>query len=172
MLTKIVSGGQTGVDIAALRAAKAAGFETGGFIPKGFRTENGPQPEYATLYGLVEMDSTEYPPRTRANVDNADFTLLIATDLNSPGSRVTRRAIDDTDADSLQIGLPTSDPDQVFELLESLHDSLHLAKWFVEHPEVRVLNVAGNRDVELELPVEKWLTGLFEAIRKAQGEHP
>ena len=63
MLTKIISGGQTGVDAAALRAAKAVGIPTGGTAPKGWLTEDGPAPWLAE-YGLVESDSPFYPPRT------------------------------------------------------------------------------------------------------------
>ena len=43
-LTKIISGGQTGADYGALLAAHALGLETGGWAPKGWRTEDGPKP--------------------------------------------------------------------------------------------------------------------------------
>ena len=49
MIGKIISGGQTGVDQAALRAAKACGIPTGGWAPKGWRTEDGPAPWLADL---------------------------------------------------------------------------------------------------------------------------
>ena len=50
MLQRVISGGQTGVDQAALRAAKAAGLETGGWMPLGWLTEECPRPEFGELY--------------------------------------------------------------------------------------------------------------------------
>ena len=44
MLSFVISGGQTGVDQAALRAARTAGIPTGGFAPLGWSTEDGPAP--------------------------------------------------------------------------------------------------------------------------------
>ena len=42
MLKKIISGGQTGADREALETARDLGIETGGFVPKGWLTEDGP----------------------------------------------------------------------------------------------------------------------------------
>ena len=63
MLEKIVTGGQTGADQAGWRAAGACGIPTGGWMPKGFLTEDGPRPEFATLYDAREIPTTAYPPR-------------------------------------------------------------------------------------------------------------
>jgi Circularly permutated YpsA SLOG family len=63
---KIVSGGQTGADQAGLRAARAAGIETGGWAPKGWDTEDGPAP-WLEDFGLIECPVTGYPARTEAN---------------------------------------------------------------------------------------------------------
>jgi len=63
MLKNIVSGGQTGADQAGLRAAKAAGIETGGWAPHGWTTEKGPAPWLAD-YGLAECPIPGYPART------------------------------------------------------------------------------------------------------------
>lgn len=78
MIGKIISGGQTGVDQAALRAAKACGIPTGGWAPKGFRTEAGPAPWLAD-FGLREHASADYPVRTRANCRDAGLTLILIT---------------------------------------------------------------------------------------------
>ena len=40
-LQEVWSGGQNGANIAGLRAAKAVGLKTGGWMPKGYRTEGG-----------------------------------------------------------------------------------------------------------------------------------
>lgn len=94
MISKIISGGQTGVDIAALRAGMSRGIPTGGTMPKGFRTLAGPKPEWAAEFGLVEHASPAYPPRTYDNVRNADITIRIAVDFDSAGERCTQMAID------------------------------------------------------------------------------
>jgi hypothetical protein len=93
MIARIISGGQTGVDIAALRAAKAKGIPTGGTMPKGFRTLAGPKPEWAAEFGLVEHTSDAYPPRTWRNVRDSDITVRIALDFKSSGEKCTEAAI-------------------------------------------------------------------------------
>lgn len=76
-MLKVISGGQSGVDQAALRSARACGLATGGLVPKGWLTEEGPAP-WLSDYGLTEHTSPDYSPRTRANVDDAHATLIIA----------------------------------------------------------------------------------------------
>ena len=66
-LKKVISGGQTGIDQAGLEAAKLEGFETGGLMPKGFRTLCGKKPQFELLYNMSEDSSETYPPRTYAN---------------------------------------------------------------------------------------------------------
>jgi hypothetical protein len=51
MLERVISGGQTGVDQAALRVAKAIGLATGGWAPLGWETEDGPA-SWLAGYGL------------------------------------------------------------------------------------------------------------------------
>jgi hypothetical protein len=87
VLAKIISGGQTGTDVAALHAARAAGIPTGGYAPRGFLTEAGPDPGLAD-FGLVEAPVAGYPARTRLNVAAADAALWFG-DPASPGGRLT-----------------------------------------------------------------------------------
>ena len=91
-ISRIISGGQTGVDVAALRAAKSRGIRTGGTMPRGWRTLAGPRPEYRELFGMTEHTSASYPPRTYANVKNSDVTIRIALDFDSSGERCTHDA--------------------------------------------------------------------------------
>jgi hypothetical protein len=91
MLTKIITGGQTGVDQAGWRAARAAGIPTGGYMPLGFLTESGPRPEFAEMYGAVETETADYRERTRVNVGAADATLWLGT-TSSRGFRATHDA--------------------------------------------------------------------------------
>lgn len=85
---KIITGGQSGADLAGWKAAKKFGLQTGGFMPRGFLTEDGPRPEYATLYGAREHSHPSYPPRTRANVDESSVLVWFG-DPKSPGGKLT-----------------------------------------------------------------------------------
>jgi len=76
MIGKIISGGQTGVDQAALRAAKACGIPTGGWAPKWWKTEDGPA-SWLADFALREHASADYAVRTRANVADAGLTLIL-----------------------------------------------------------------------------------------------
>lgn len=91
---KIISGGQTGVDQAALRAAQACDLETGGWAPKGFKTLAGPEPALKKVYGLRQHKSEAYEDRTYSNVEDAEATLQVYRDPTSPGERCTLRAVD------------------------------------------------------------------------------
>jgi hypothetical protein len=70
----VVSGGQTGVDRAALDAALALGLPIGGWCPLGRRTEDGPVPD---RYPLRETPSADYAERTEWNVRDSDATLIL-----------------------------------------------------------------------------------------------
>ena len=87
MIKKIISGGQTGVDRAALDAAIKLTVPHGGWIPQGRLTENGPLPPE---YRLKETDNTSYADRTEKNVLAADGTLIISRGPLTGGSEYTR----------------------------------------------------------------------------------
>ena len=91
---KVISGGQTGVDQAALQAAKDVGLTTGGTAPKGWRTLGGPLPALKD-FGLKQHQSPDYPPRTRQNVADAEATLQVYENPGSPGEVCTLRAVDE-----------------------------------------------------------------------------
>ena len=87
MIKKIISGGQTGVDRAALDAAIKLSIVHGGWVPKGRLTENGPlSPEYH----LKETRTSNYAERTEKNVLEADGTLIISRGPLTGGSEYTR----------------------------------------------------------------------------------
>jgi hypothetical protein len=56
---KIISGGQTGADIGALKAAKECGFATGGMAPYRYWTEKGSNFDLRDIYSLTENDITD-----------------------------------------------------------------------------------------------------------------
>ena len=74
MIKRIISGGQTGADRAALDFAIKMDLPHGGWIPKGRLAEDGPLPE---KYQLQEMPTQNYPKRTEQNVIDSDGTLII-----------------------------------------------------------------------------------------------
>jgi hypothetical protein len=88
----IISGMQTGADTGSLEAARDCAFPTGGYVPKGFLTLDGPKPELAQLYHLVEYGEG-YKPRTWKNVETANLTLRFYTNKDSAGEKCTMNAI-------------------------------------------------------------------------------
>ncbi len=88
MLKKIISGGQTGADRAALDVAIKLEIPHGGWIPKGRIAEDGPLPE---KYQLKEMSSPNYKIRTEQNVIDSDGPLIISHDDLTGGSAVTQK---------------------------------------------------------------------------------
>ena len=87
-MKKVISGGQTGVDQGALRAAAKAGIPTGGWAPAGWLTEKGPAPWLKAL-GLACYPEPGYPARTRANVLEADLTVILTYGPLTGGSLLT-----------------------------------------------------------------------------------
>lgn len=88
---RIVSGGQTGVDRAALDVAIALGIDHGGWCPAGRLSEDGSIP---SRYQLEETDSSEYPVRTERNVIDSDATLILSINRLTGGTRLTKRMCD------------------------------------------------------------------------------
>lgn len=135
MITKIISGGQIGADIAGLRAAIKLGLGTGGWMPKGFRTKAGSRPEYATMYGIQEHTHYEYPPRTYLNVLESDGTVRFANNFNSPGEKCTLRAIKTYMQTYFDVDMANFEPER--------HGYEPFRAW-IEGQQIKVLNVAGN----------------------------
>ena len=132
MLDKVVSGGQTGADQGGWRAARACGVATGGWMPLGWLTEDGPRPDLAALYGAAEMPTARYRARTEQNVRDSDATLWFGS-VDSPGAKVTLQA-----AESM------GKPRMIVRAGREVRPS-DVAAWIAEQ-RVRVLNVAGNRE--------------------------
>src|SRR3989338_5590679 len=73
-INKIISGGQTGADRAALDFAIAHGIPHGGWCPKGRKAEDGAIP---LRYQLSEMATCDYFNRTKQNIADSDATLIL-----------------------------------------------------------------------------------------------
>lgn len=85
---RIISGGQTGADQGALEAAQLLGIRTGGWIPRGGRTEQGEQPHLIARFRLWEAETRSFRTRTERNVLHSQMTLLFG-DPTSRGSQAT-----------------------------------------------------------------------------------
>ena len=85
-ISKIVSGGQTGVDRAALDWALENDIPHGGWCPRGRRAEDG---RLHHRYALRETDSSDYSQRTKKNVEDTDGTLIINSGDLSGGTAKT-----------------------------------------------------------------------------------
>lgn len=88
----VISGGQTGADIAGLVAAKAYGIKTSGYAPRGFMTTDGPNYLLETEFNLIETN-VGYAGRTKMNIDGSDMTIIVASNINSSGTALTIREL-------------------------------------------------------------------------------
>ena len=129
-MLKIVSGGQTGADRAALDWALSRGIECGGWCPKGRKAEDGP---ISRKYPLIETPSENYLQRTEWNVRDTGGTVIFSLDPSlSGGSKKTLQFAEKHNKPCLHIHPGTKDAAQ------TLRD-------FIADNEVETLNVAGPR---------------------------
>ena len=146
---QIISGGQTGVDRAALDVAIELGIQYGGFCPKGRLAEDGIIPD---KYKVTELGSSEYLTRTFENVQASDGTLIIHTGSVVGGTLTTR--------DYCQM---LSKPFFEINLLEDhKNNQVNFDIWLKEYP-IIILNIAGPREAE-EPIYERTFTLLMELL--------
>src|SRR5215216_1763480 len=129
---KIVSGGQTGVDRAALDVASELGMECAGWCPAGRQAEDGP---IDPRYPLRETPSADPAQRTEWNVRDADATLLLTTAAKSPGTELTRQV-------ARRLGRP------VYTFHAGSPEDVGMFRRWLQVANVRTLNVAGPRESE------------------------
>ncbi|HRD68104.1 MAG TPA: putative molybdenum carrier protein [Candidatus Competibacter sp.] len=129
-LEKLVSGGQTGVDRAALDVGLALGLAVGGWCPKGRRAEDGAIPE---RYPLTETPERGYRARTRRNVEDADGTLILNLGALDGGTALTARHARKANKPCLIVALDAGIEPAAFRA------------WLADH-RIAVLNVAGPRE--------------------------
>ena len=142
---KIISGGQTGVDRAALDAALKNGIDCGGWCPAGRLDESGKIPEH---YPLKEMGYGSFTERTLQNVKDSDGTVIIFRGELSGGTKQTLQF-----CESEKRPYQLIDADRV-----SAPDASELVSKFVRENGIRTLNVAGPRASE-------WAEGYDYAFR-------
>ena len=131
-IEKIVSGGQTGADRAALDVALELGIPCGGWCPKGRRAEDGP---IDVRYPLKETHSANYRTRTEKNVRDSDGTLILTWRKPKGGTALTIRFAQKYKKPCLIVDLSErGDPETTQEWVEANH--------------IIVINIAGLRESE------------------------
>ena len=132
---KIISGGQTGVDTAALNFAVKTGRSHGGWVQKGRTNEAGIIP--SRFSGLVEAEDDIPETRTRLNVGASDATLIISDGSSSPGTAKTIQFASEMGAPLKHVSLAADLSTSAAEIRDWLNDI-----------KPAVLNVAGPRESE------------------------
>jgi hypothetical protein len=129
---RIVSGGQTGVDRAALDIALALGIPHGGWCPSGRKAEDGRLPE---RYLLEETPSSDYAPRTRWNVRDSDGTLVLTRGEAIGGTALTIKTAEEQRKPLLTYDLGTGPGPETI-------------RTWLSREGIAMLNVAGPRESE------------------------
>ena len=129
---KIISGGQTGVDRAALDAALSLGVPAGGWCPEGRLDESGIIPPH---YPLQELPGGGYMERTARNVSEADGTVIFHSGSLQGGTRTTADFCIEKRKPCLSIDATAVSP----------ADGAEQLKEFVQSNRIEILNVAGPR---------------------------
>ncbi len=129
LLKKIVSGGQTGVDRAALDVALQLGIPCGGWCPKGRLAEDG---EIPARYPLQETPSSKYPVRTDWNIRDSDATMILNLGELEGGTALTGILASGYGSPCIVLDLETD------------QDMEQLFAWLKENT-VSTLNIAGPR---------------------------
>jgi putative molybdenum carrier protein len=132
---KIISGGQTGVDRAALDVALEHGIECGGWCPAGRFDEFGKIPD---RYPLQELPSGGFTERTFQNVKDSDGTAVIYPGELYGGTEQT-----------VHFCLDLKRPHQLIDASKlSVEDAGKLITDFVRKNKIGILNIAGPRQSE------------------------
>ena len=149
MAVKIISGGQTGVDRAALDVALKHGIESGGWCPTGRLDEFGRIPD---RYPLRELESGGFTERTLQNVKDSDGTIIIYLGRLSGGTEQTVKFC--------------VEQQRPLELIDASKVSIEKGAWlianFVRANKIETLNVAGPRQSD-------WPDGYKYAFRALDG---
>jgi hypothetical protein len=132
---KIISGGQTGVDRAALDAALRHGIESGGWCPTGRLDEFGRIPDRYAVKELEDSGSTE---RTLQNVKDSDGTVIIYTGKLSGGTEQT-----------LHFCIEQRRPHELIDASNvSTEKAAQSVADFICENNIDILNIAGPRQSE------------------------
>jgi len=133
LLSKIVSGGQSGVDRAALDLAIELRIPHGGWCPKGRLAEDG---RIAEIYSLEETPLEDVDQRTEWNVRDSDATLILTWGVPAGGTKWT-----------IECAENQKKPFLIFDIESPVgKDEAEKFHRWLENNSVRTLNVAGPRE--------------------------
>jgi Circularly permutated YpsA SLOG family len=133
---RIVSGGQTGADRAALDVGLALGLDVGGWVPLGRLAEDGTIP--SNYPGLIEAATNDPSLRTRLNVRDSDATLILSHGELAGGSKLTKEI-------AAELGKPWKHVDLASRTSDA---TIHEIQHWLAAVNPRVLNIAGPRASE------------------------
>ena len=156
MIKKIISGGQTGADQAALDFAIQHNIPHGGWIPKGRKTEDGILPD---KYHLDEMPTASYPKRTEKNILDSDGTVIFSRGKLTGGSALTCKLAKQHNRPWLHVDL-----DRV-----TAREAVQIIVGWVDENDIEVLNVAGPR-ASKDPGIHDFVVGILENALK--GDEP
>ncbi len=142
-LKKIISGGQTGADRAALDVAIKRGVEHGGWCPRGRIAEDG---IIAEKYSMTETESQNVEQRTKKNIEEADGTLVF----------VPQFPLEITDGTKLTIEYAQFllKPLLIIDLSSCDRANEEFCLWLQEN-NISILNVGGPRESSAEAIYDK-----------------
>jgi len=132
MIKKIISGGQTGADRAALDFAINNDIPHGGWVPRGRKAEDGIIPDH---YEVKEAPTSEYSRRTELNVIDSDGTLILSHGALSGGSALTEKLAQKHGKPCLHINL---------NLRTEFQATVDITHWITQSG-IEILNIAGAR---------------------------
>ena len=130
----IISGGQTGVDMAALEFAIQNGLRYKGFCPRGRINESGIIPQ---KFNLIETISFDHKTRTRYNILSAGGTLMLYNAKLDGGTEYTRRFC-----------LSVNHPLLVLTLQNTYSENINKLNNWIETHNITLMNIAGPRESE------------------------
>lgn len=151
-LLKVVSGGQTGVDRAALDAAISRGISHGGWCPKGRMAEDDTIPE---KYHLKETPAAEYAERTEWNVRDSDGTLILV--IRKPLTGGTKLTLDKA--------ITLNKPCFIAEITQG--EPFNQTLDWMRKNHIQVLNIAGPRESQspgIYQAAFTWIGRLLSAV--------
>jgi hypothetical protein len=128
-------------------------------MPFGFQTEDGTQRWFVNIYGAWEMPTKSYPARTVRNVQESDGTIWFGT-TDTPGAKTTLEA-----CERLHKPVMLITPSEV--VLPS-----DVVMWLRRNPQIKCLNVAGNRESKnpgIGERVEPFLMVVFKRVQTRMG---
>ncbi|MBW1772144.1 MAG: putative molybdenum carrier protein [Deltaproteobacteria bacterium] len=131
MIEKIISGGQTGADRAALDVAIKLGIPHGGWISKGRKTEDGKLP---TKYALKETPSIGYTQRTEMNVVDSEGTLIVSHGRLRGDAALTQKLAKKHNRPCFHLNLKKT----------MQHKASEIVRFWIDARKIKILNVAGS----------------------------